>query len=451
MTINHASLQDLESAWRVEFEDKHSSSAAADRAAAGSIAAGQRTRFSSGMPHPVYIESGSGAWFTDIDGNRALDCNAGWNASMFGRGNSYIADAVARATRQIGAPGGAMHPSPNRDEFAERLCDRVPGAERVIFAPSGSEANTYALRLARSITGNQLIMRISGGFHGQNDYLLQGGSSLRGLPSAASTNQIDIDYNDLISARQAFDKHGTKLAAVIVEPIMTIPGAVHQRNDFVQELRTLALENGVPFILDEVIAGGRFSAGGASAYLGLTPPPDLTVLGKMLGGGLPVAAVVGNADHLEQPISASNTHAQNPVTIAAAIANFDLATDEVFVQVRQQGTAIREGIRAAADSLSLDVQVTGDGPCCGIHFTSDEVVNARVAGDADQHLWRLMCLGVTNRGLAISSRTFGPIAPYTDEDVRLVVDVFAEVLGDIDVALDSSSSKHRRGSVGQPS
>lgn len=425
-------LDDLEAKWRNEFAAKHSASAAANRSASRTIAAGQRIRFSSGMPLPVYIEAGDGAWFTDIDGNRFLDCNAGWNASLFGRGNPQISDAVARAARQIGVPGGAMHPSLIRDEFAEKICARVPGAERVIFAPSGSEANTYALRLARAFTGRQMIMRIDGGFHGQNDYLLQGGSSLLGLPTASATDHVDIQYNDLISARQAFSKHAKKLAAVIVEPMMTIPGAVHQRNEFVQELRTLALEHQVPFILDEVIAGGRFSAGGASAYLGLTPPPDLTVLGKMLGGGLPVAAVVGQADVVEQDISASNTHAQNPVTLAAAVANLDLATDDVFERIRHQGKAIREGIRAAAAPLSLDVQVTGDGPCCGVHFTSHEVLNARVAQEADQRLWRLMCLGVTNRGLGISSRTFGPIAPFTDDDVRLVVDVFAEVLQTMD-------------------
>lgn len=446
MNDKHTPLDELEDLWRSEFAAKHTASAAADGAAARTIAVGQRTRFSSGMPSPVYIESGEGAWFTDIDGNRFLDCNAGWNATLHGRGNPQIAEAIARAASKIGAPGGAMHPSLVRDEFAEMICARVPGAERMVFAPSGSEANTYALRLARASTGQQMIMRIFGGFHGQNDYLLQGGSSLLGLPAASGLDHVDIDYNDLISARQAFDKYAKKLAAVIVEPIMTIPGAVHQRNDFVQELRTLALEHQVPFILDEVIAGGRFSAGGASAYLGLTPPPDLTVLGKMLGGGLPVAAVVGSADLVEQPISASNTHAQNPVTLAAAVANLQLSTDAVFTRLREQGRAIRDGIRHAASGLALDVQVTGDGPCVGVHFTSLEVLNAKVAQEADQRLWRLMCLGVTNRGLGISSRTFGPIAPFTDSDVSLLIEVFADVLTAMDAAL-LDLSDHNRGAI----
>jgi glutamate-1-semialdehyde 2,1-aminomutase len=430
-------LAELETVWRTEFAEKHKKSASADGRAAEFIAAGQRARFSSGMLFPIYIGSGEGAWFADIDGNRFLDCNAGWNASLFGRGNPYIAEAVARAAQRLGAPGGAMHPSLVRDDFAAKLCARVPGAERVIFAPSGSEANTYALRLARSITGQELIMRVSGGFHGQNEYLLQGESSLKGLPFAVTYDHVDIQYNDVMSAQRALEQYSKKLVAVIVEPIMTIPGAVHQRNQFVQELRSLALEYRVPFILDEVIAGGRFSAGGASAYLGLTPPPDLTVLGKMLGGGLPVAAVVGSAEYVEQPISASNTHAQNPVTLAAALANLELSTDEVFARVRQQGAAIRAGIRDIAADVSLDIQVTGDGPCCGVHFTSEDVVNARVASEADQRLWRLMCLGVTNGGLAISSRTFGPIAPYADDDVRLVIDVFRDVLMMMDQAVQN--------------
>jgi glutamate-1-semialdehyde 2,1-aminomutase len=427
-------IDQLRSTWLSEYERKHAKSAIADRGSADTVAKTQRTRFNSGMPFPVYVAEGSGAWFTDVDGNRFLDCNAGWNASLFGRGNPEIAAAIIDAASHIGAPGGAMHPSLVRDEFASLVCSRIPGAERVVFAPSGSEANTYALRLVRSATERQKVLRVRGGFHGQNDHLLQGGSSLRGLPGGLAAWQINMPYNDIEQSVSLIKRHAGELAGVIVEPMMTIPGAVHQRNGYLQAVRSEALSNGVPFILDEIITGNRFSVGGAAELLHISPPPDLTVIGKMLGGGLPVAAVVGRADLVEQPISASNTHAQNPVALAASVANMKLSTPEVFSRVRVQGARLRDGLRKVASELRTPVQITGDGPCAGIHFIDRDVVDADVADQADQELWRLMCLGVTNGGLAITSRTFGPIAPYTNDNVEHVIKVFSETLHAIDQA-----------------
>ncbi|WGR92586.1 aminotransferase class III-fold pyridoxal phosphate-dependent enzyme [Bradyrhizobium sp. ISRA443] len=438
-----AAVEELRSAWQAEYGQKHAKSAAANRQSSAAIALTQRTRFNSGMPFPVYVAEGSGAWFTDIDGNRFLDCNAGWNASLFGRGNPVITAAISDAAARLGAPGGAMHPSLIRDEFASLICSRIPGAERVVFAPSGSEANTYALRLARSATGRQKILRVRGGFHGQNDHLLQGGSSVRGLPTGLSAWQVDMPYNDIEQSVRLIEQHASDLAAVIVEPMMTIPGAVHQRNGYLQAIRTAAFKNEVPFILDEIITGNRFAVGGAAELLGIAPPPDLTVIGKMLGGGLPVAAVVGRTELVEQPISASNTHAQNPVTLAASVANMKLATPEVFARVCALGARLREGLRTAAAGLRIPVQVTGEGPCAGIHFTGEEVVDADTAERANQDLWRLMCLGVTNRGLAITSRTFGPIAPYTGEDVEHVISVFTESLRAIDQAAGPLTSANQ--------
>lgn len=427
-------IEKLRATWQAEYEQKHAKSAAANAASSSVIALTQRTRFNSGMPFPVYVAEGSGAWFTDVDGNKFLDCNAGWNASFFGRGNPVIAAAVADAAARVGAPGGAMNPSANRDEFAHLLCDRVPGAERVLFAPSGSEANTYALRLARSATGRSKVLRVRGGFHGQNDHLLQGGSSLRGISPGASDWHIDMPYNDIERSVALIKQYGAELAAVIAEPMMTIPGALHQRDGYIQAIRSAAFELGIPFILDEIITGNRFAVGGATEYLRLSPAPDMITMGKMLGGGLPIGAVVGRADLLEQPISASNTYAQNPVSMAAAVANMRLATPDVFARVATQGEYLRQGLRKIASGLRIPVQISGAGPCAGIHFTSEDVANADIADRGEQDLWRVMCLGVTNRGMAITSRTFGPIAPYTNPDVDLLLKAFGDTLQAIDQA-----------------
>jgi glutamate-1-semialdehyde 2,1-aminomutase len=426
-----ADLRLLQLEWLDQFRRRTRLSAEADQAAANDIAKTQRSRFSSGMPYPVYISEGSGARFTDLDGNPYLDCTAGWNAGLLGRGDPSIAAAVAEEMGRTGAPGGAMHPSLVRDHFAQMVCTRVPGAERLLFAPSGSEANTYALRLARAATGREKILRMKGGYHGQGDYLLAPKSSLLGLPGSVSSAVLECPYNDADSVDRILAAHTDEVAAIICEPMMTIPGAVHQRSSFLQRVRSISLDHDVPFILDEVITGMRFATGGATEFYAVTPPPDLIVMGKMLGGGLPVAVVAGRRDLVERPISASNTHAQHPVALAAAVAQMERVSPREYRQLSDQGGTLRAGLRAIARDLPFPLQVTGDGPCCGVHFTEHEVTNAAIAQEADQELWRLMCLGATNLGLAISSRTFGPILPYEDRDVQCVLQAFARTLDEI--------------------
>ena len=425
-----STLNDLRAEWLALYNQRTTRSRMANEAAARSIAQSQRSRFNSAMPHPIYIDHGEGAHFVDIDKNHFLDCNAGWNAAFLGRGHPAITAAVGQAMSLLGAPGGSMHPSAKRDEFARLLCDRVRGAERVVFAPSGSEANTYALRLARSFTGKQTVIRMAGDYHGQHDALLGEQSSKAGTATGAQNNVITVPFNDLPAVRAALDAHQGTTAALISEPMMTIPGAVHQRDHFLHDLRAITREYGVLFILDEVITGCRFAVGGASDYYDFEPA-DLVVMGKMLGGGLPTAAVVGRAAILEQPISASNTHAQNPVTLAAAVAALELSTADEHRRVALMGERLRSGLRATAADLPIPVQITGDGPCAGIHFTSDEVVDFTSAERANNELWRLLCVGIANNGLGLTSRTFGPTMAWTDTDVDYALGVFSATLKNI--------------------
>ena len=426
MSTSH--LDALERQWLETYKQRNARSHQANQTAERFIAKGQRVRFNSGMPYPIYVVSGKGAHFTDLDGNTVLDCNAGWNASFIGRAHPEVTAAVHTAMSRIGAPGGAMHPSPIRDEFAELLCARTPGAERVVFAPSGSEANTYALRLARAFTGKQTIIRIAGGFHGQHDALLGEQSSKTGLSPTAHDNVITVPYNDLSSVRAALqDRQGT-VAAVIAEPMMTIPGAIHQRNGYLQGLRDETHKHGVLLILDEVITGCRFAAGGATEYYQLSTAPDLIVMGKMLGGGLPVAVVTGRAEIVEQPISASNTHAQNPVALAAAVATMKATTPAVFADAAAKGEKLRQSLRELANHEGISLAVTGDGPCAGVHFSSEEIVDFASAERADHRLWRLMCLGLANQGLGLTSRTFGPTAAWNHNDLATAIAAFGATL-----------------------
>jgi glutamate-1-semialdehyde 2,1-aminomutase len=432
-----SAISDLERQWLGAFRERTRFSDVANTQSARNIAQTQRERFSSGLPYPIYVGSGRGAYFDDLDGNRYLDLTAGWNAAILGRGNPRVAEAVAEAMAELGAPGGAMHPSVRRDQLADQVIERTPGAERLVFAPSGSEANAYAIRLARAFTGNELILRMEGGYHGQYDYLVGGQMPRAGLPASAARGVITVPFNDIERCQAQLRRYAGRLCAVIVEPMMTIPGAVQQRDGFLQELRRAAARAGVPFILDEVITGFRFAVGGASDYYAITPPPDMTVLGKMLGGGLPVAAVAGRAAILEQTISVSNTHAQNDVCIAAALAALEQVDRDSYSRVCDLGRRMRSGLEAVAMRTRTALQVTGDGPCCGLHFAQEEVCDYRSAGRANQGLWRLMCLGMANQGFSMSSRTFGPIVPFTESDVDRCLGAFEETIAAIDTAAEA--------------
>ncbi len=435
-STDNTRLGELESAWLASFAQRTTRSRDQDARCSGNLAIGQRQRFSSGLPNPIYIETGQGAYFDDLDGNRYLDLTAGWNAAMLGRGHPAVAEAVGQAMASIGAPGGAMHPSRLRDELAAEVCDRVPGAERLAFAPSGSEANQFAVRLARARTGKEAILRCEGGYHGQYDYLVGGEMPRKGLPSAVAQAVAEVPFNDADAAISELRRLADRLCAVIVEPMMTIPGAVEQRFDFLQSIRTEAADLGVPFILDEVITGFRFAAGGAAEYYGIDPPPDIAVLGKMLGGGLPVAAIAGRAQIVEQVVSMSNTHAQNPVCIAAGLASLRQLDSDSYARVCALGLRLRDGLSEIAADLPIDLQVTGDGPCCGLHFTREQVLDHATASRADRRLWRLMCVGMANEGYCLSSRTFGPIDPYSEEDVDACLAAFARTLANVAAATD---------------
>jgi glutamate-1-semialdehyde 2,1-aminomutase len=280
---------------------------------------------------------------------------------------------------------------------------------------------------------------MQGGYHGQYDYLIGGELSRLGLPNRVDDDLVEGDFNDLRGCRELLEQHADSLCAVIVEPMMTIPGAVHQRDNFISELRVAALEHDVPFILDEVVTGLRFGLSGATGHYRVSPPPDMVVMGKMLGGGLPVAAVLGRADLLDAKVSASNTHAQNDACMAASLAMISQLNVEHYRRLHAQGERLRDGLRQLAKDLSIPLAVTGDGPCAGLHFTSEEVVDYASARRGDQRRWRLMCLGMARAGFSLSSRTFGVTMPFTDADVEDCLVAFDHTLRAI-----GTTSEHDR-------
>ena len=284
---------------------------------------------------PVFIDRGQGAEIVDVDGNRYVDLVQSWGALLFGHARAEIVDAATAAAAR-GTSFGA--PTPGEVELAERIVEAVPGIDRVRLVNSGTEAAMSAIRLARGATGRDLIVKFEGCYHGHSDSLLAKGAgsglATLGIPSSpgvtegAARDTLTAPFNDLDAVRALFAERGSDVAVVAVEPVAANMGVVPPEPGFLEGLRALCDEHGALLLFDEVITGFRIAYGGAQSRYGVTP--DLTALGKVMGGGFPCAAFGGRADlmaHLapDGPVYQAGTLSGNPVAVAAGIATLDLA------------------------------------------------------------------------------------------------------------------------------
>jgi len=398
------------------------------------IGKAQHSFGNTGLPYPLAATGGNGAYIFDVDGNRYLDLVVGWNSSYLGRGNPLIAEAVTTALGAFGAPTGENFGAGINAELAGRLCDLIPGAERTLFAPSGSEANSFAIRLARQHTGRDKIMKFRYSYHGMYDDLMIGSLNTNGLPTNTADNVVISRYNDKEQAAELLDRHGGALAAVIVEPI-SVRGNVEQRNAFLQFLRDATTERNIVLIFDEIITGFRFGMHGAAGHYDITPPPDLITLGKMLGGGMPVAAVVGRGDIADGPINVSSTHMQNPVCHAAAIAFLDQVSEDLYRETNALGDLLREHLRSAAASAGLRIQVTGDCTNVGLHLVPTQVNAPDDSAGVHQDLFELLKLALTVKGFSWATDSFGISSAYQKSDVTALVEGFSEVFRELRPAI----------------
>jgi glutamate-1-semialdehyde 2,1-aminomutase len=307
---------------------------------------------------PPFIARGEGVELIDEDGYRYIDCICSWGALMLGHAPEQVVGAVTKAVAQgstFGAPTGA------EVELAEAICERVPSIEKVRLCSSGTEATMHALRLARGATGRDLIVKMDGCYHGAHDSVLVGAGSgvatlgipgSPGVPAGTAAATLVVPFNDLEAMEQVFAAHGSQIAAVIVEPVAGNMGCVPPRAGYLEGLRELTRRYGAILIFDEVMTGLRLARGGAQERYRVKP--DLTCLGKVVGGGLPMAAFGGNAalmDHLAPvgPVYQAGTLSGNPVAVAAARATLRLLTPDVYARLEQIGGEIEEGIRDAVE------------------------------------------------------------------------------------------------------
>ena len=318
---------------------------------------------------PFFAARGEGAYLWDEEGNRYVDWVMSWGPLVFGHADPEVVEAV-----QAAAADGTTFGTPTEREvaLAEELVDAVPSVEKVRLVSSGTEAAMSALRLARGVTGRDCILKFSGCYHGHADALLAaagsgmatlGIPSSPGVPAAAAADTIVCAYNDVEGVRGAVERHADDLAAIVVEPVAGNMGVIQPEAGFLEALRALADASGALLVFDEVITGFRVARGGAQELYGVTP--DLTVLGKIAGGGLPLAAFGGRADPMDQlapagPVYQAGTLSGNPLATAAALVVLERLRDPgVYGRLEAAGARLEAGLREAVGGAEACVQRVG--------------------------------------------------------------------------------------------
>ena len=343
---------------------------------------------------PVFVDRGVGAFVIDVDGNRYVDLVQSWGALLFGHARKEIVEAASAAAAK-GTSFGAS--TPGEVELAERIVEAMPGVERVRLVNSGTEAAMSAIRLARGATGRDLVVKFEGCYHGHSDSLLAKGAgsglATLGIPSSpgvtegAARDTLTAPFNDLEGVGAILADRGNDVAAVIVEPVAANMGVVPPEPGFLEGLRTLCDEHGSLLLFDEVLTGFRIAYGGAQAYYGVAP--DLTVLGKVMGGGFPCAAFGGRAelmDHLapDGPVYQAGTLSGNPVAVAAGIATLDLArATDPYEGLEETADGLGRGLEAAFAAADIPVTVNRAGSLLSVFFTERPVRDFTGACAAD--------------------------------------------------------------------
>jgi glutamate-1-semialdehyde 2,1-aminomutase len=365
---------------------------------------------------PLFIERGEGAHIFDADGNRYIDYVLSWGPLILGHAHPRVVGALQRAASR-GTSFGA--PTRLEIELAKRVIELIPSIEMVRFVNSGTEATMSALRLARAFTGRREIVKFRGGYHGHADMLLvKAGSGVAtlglpdspGVPEPVVADTLLAEFNDLGSVEQAFDAHSGEIAAVIVEPVSGNMGLIAPVDGFLQGLRTLTQREGALLIFDEVMTGFRAHLGGAQTLYDVRP--DLTTLGKVMGGGLPVGAYGGRRDIMEMvapagPVYQAGTLSGNPLSMAAGIATLDVLTEYgVWKALEAAGERLASGLRDAASRAKVPVVVDRVGAMFGMFFTDRPVTNWESASRADAERYAKYFNAMLDEGIHVAPSQF---------------------------------------------
>ncbi|HNR31934.1 MAG TPA: glutamate-1-semialdehyde 2,1-aminomutase [Candidatus Hydrogenedentes bacterium] len=365
---------------------------------------------------PFFVQSGKGPIITDADGNELIDYVLSWGPLVLGHAHPEVVDAVRKAL-ECGSSFGI--PTEAEIRLAEKVIEHFPSIEKLRLVNSGTEATMSALRLARGYTGRDLVVKIEGCYHGHVDSLLvEAGSGLTtlgtptspGIPAAHAASTITIPYNDLDAARDVFVRHGADIACLIVEPVAGNMGVVTPEPGYLEGLRALTAKHGALLIFDEVMTGFRVALGGAQEHYDITP--DLTTLGKVIGGGLPVGAYGGPAAIMDRlspvgPVYQAGTLSGNPLATSAGLATLSvLERPGVFDSIERRLAMLCEGLREIAEEAGVPVYQTRVGSMACMFFHDGPVRNYAEATASDTARYAKFFWGMLERGVYFAPSQF---------------------------------------------
>jgi glutamate-1-semialdehyde 2,1-aminomutase len=383
---------------------------------------------------PLIIERGEGSYIYDADGNQLLDYVCSWGAILLGHANPAITAAIAEQAKR-GTSFGVT--TELEIELASLIIRAIPHIEKIRFVSSGTEATMSAVRLARGVTKRDFLLKFEGGYHGHADsFLSQAGSGLAtlgiaecpGVPQALAELTLNAPYNDLNVVEKIFAQHKNKIAAVIVEPIAANVGVVPPAPNFLSGLRDITKKNGALLIIDEVITGFRLHNGAAQQILGVEA--DLTTLGKIIGGGLPVAAYGGRAELMDNvaplgPVYQAGTLAGNPLAMSAGIASLkQLTAPGLYERINQNAERLVTGLRKAIAETRVPAQVNASHSLATIFFTGQPVRDYAGAKRSDTQRYARFFREMLDRGIFLAPSQFEAAfvsAAHTAEDIDRTV------------------------------
>ena len=392
-------------------------------------------------PYPVYLARGEGCRVTDVDGVERIDFINNYTSLVHGHCHPRVVEAVQRQAARLMS---AAAPSALEVEMAERIRERLPSIELIRYANSGTEATMQAIRAARAFTGRTTIATFAGAYHGTHDYASSIPATVAtapggpGIPTAVADSIVVAPFNDSEATRAIFEPHFGDLAAIIVEPVMGAAGVIPAQEDFLPFLRELADAAGALLILDEVIAF-RIGYHGAQGRYGVTP--DLTTLGKIIGGGLPVGAFGGRADVMalfdprhERRLGHGGTFNANPLTMAAGLATLAELTPEALERLETLAVELKAKLERLFAGVGLPACITQIGSLFNVHLTEGPVRDHSDVIAGDTELLRELHLAMLGSGILFTARGMGCLStPMTGSEVDAFVKSARLGLGELDI------------------